>query len=76
MCVTLSIVAVVFDGSGAVTSDDSLASLCRHGVLAYYGPVLGAPKPIYIATLPRSILVGFPVFADHVGTADPYSTAL
>jgi NADPH2:quinone reductase len=53
-------VNVVYDGSGAVTFDDSLASLRRHGVLAYYGPVLGSPKPINIATLPRSVLIGFP----------------
>jgi NADPH:quinone reductase len=45
-------VHVVYDGSGAATFDDSLASLRRHGVLAYYGPVLGAPKPVNIATLP------------------------
>jgi NADPH:quinone reductase len=59
-------VHVVYDGSGAVTFDDSLASLRRHGVLAYYGPVLGSPKPINIATLPRSVLIGFPTFMDHV----------
>jgi NADPH2:quinone reductase len=59
-------VKVVYDGSGAATFDDSLASLSRNGVLAYYGPVLGAPKPINIATLPRSIKVGFPTFADHI----------
>jgi NADPH2:quinone reductase len=61
-------VNVVYDGSGAVTFDDSVASLRRHGVLAYYGPVLGSPKPINIATLPRSVLIGFPTFADHVPT--------
>jgi NADPH2:quinone reductase len=61
-------VDVVFDGSGATTFDDSLASLHRHGVLAYYGPVLGAPKPINIAALPRSILIGFPIFSDHIAT--------
>jgi NADPH2:quinone reductase len=30
-------VDVVYDGSGATTFEDSLASLHRHGVLAYYG---------------------------------------
>jgi NADPH:quinone reductase len=49
-------VQVVYDGSGAVTFDDSLASLRRHGVLTYYGPVLGSPKPIDIATLRRERL--------------------
>jgi len=63
-------VKVVFDGSGAATFDDSLASLGRHGVLCYYGPVLGAPKPINIATLPRSVLLGFPTFADHIPTRE------
>lgn len=63
-------VHVVYDGSGAVTFDDSLASLRRHGVLAYYGPVLGSPKPIDIATLPRSVLIGFPTFMDHVPTSE------
>jgi NADPH2:quinone reductase len=63
-------VNVVYDGSGAATFDDSLASLGRHGVLTYYGPALGSPKPIDIATLPRSILVGFPTFADHVPTRE------
>lgn len=59
-------VDVVFDGSGATTFQDSMASLTRHGVLAYYGPVLGAPPPINVATLPRSIKIGFPTFADHI----------
>jgi NADPH2:quinone reductase len=63
-------VNVVFDGSGAATFDDSIASLGRHGVLAYYGPGLGSPKPIDIASLPRSILIGFPTFADHVPTRE------
>jgi NADPH2:quinone reductase len=63
-------VNVVYDGSGAATFDDSLASLGRHGVLTYYGPGLGSPKPIDIATLPRSVLVGFPTFADHIPTRE------
>jgi NADPH2:quinone reductase len=65
-------VNVVYDGSGAATFDDSLASLRCHGVLAYYGPVLGSPKPINIATLPRSVLIGFPTFSDHVPTRTAY----
>lgn len=59
-------VHAVFDGSGAATFADSLASLRRHGTLAYYGPVLGSPPPINIATLPRSIKLGFPTFNDHI----------
>ncbi len=49
-------VHVVFDGSGAVTFDDSLASLRRHRVMAYCGP--------------RSILIGYPIFSDHIATRD------
>lgn len=63
-------VQVVYDGSGAATFQDSMESLRRHGVLAYYGPVLGSPPPINIATLPRSILIGFPKFNDHIATRD------
>jgi NADPH2:quinone reductase len=59
-------VHAVFDGSGGATFADSLASLRRHGTLAYYGPVLGSPPPIDIATLPRSIKLGFPTFNDHI----------
>ncbi len=63
-------VHVVFDGSGAVTFDDSLASLRRHRVMAYCGPALGAPKPINMLALPRSILIGYPIFSDHIATRD------
>jgi NADPH2:quinone reductase len=63
-------VHVVYDGSGAATFDDSLASLRRHGVLTYYGPVLGSPPLINISTLPRSVLIGFPTFADHIPTRE------
>lgn len=59
-------VHAVFDGSGATTFADSLASLRRHGTLVYYGPVLGSPPPIDIARLPRSIKLGFPTFNDHI----------
>lgn len=61
-------VHVVYDGSGVVTFDDSIASLRRHGVLAYYGPVLGRLKPVDLVTLPRSILIGYPTFFDHIPT--------
>jgi NADPH2:quinone reductase len=63
-------VKVVYDGSGAATFEDSLASLRRHGVLAYYGPGIGHLKPIDIITLPRSVLIGYPTFADHVPTRE------
>ena len=59
-------VKVVYDGSGPKTFQDSLASLRRHGVFAWFGPVLGGPGPIEIMSLPKSILIGYPSFFDHV----------
>lgn len=63
-------VNIVYDGSGSETFEDSMASLGLHGVFAYYGPVLGSPPPINIAALPRSILIGFPKFSDHIDSRD------
>jgi len=63
-------VNVVFDGSGAATFDDSLASLRPLGTLAYYGPVLGAPPPINIAAMQKSIKIGFPIYSDSLVTRD------
>jgi NADPH2:quinone reductase len=63
-------VDVVFDGSGAVTFADSLASLAPLGTLAYFGPVLGAPAPINVATLPRSVKIGFPIYSDSLRTVE------
>ncbi len=61
-------VNVVFDGSGATTFDDSLASLRPIGTLAYFGPVLGAPPPINIAAMQNSIKIGFPKYSDSLLT--------
>jgi NADPH2:quinone reductase len=63
-------VNVVFDGSGATTFEDSLASLRPLGTLAYFGPVLGAPPPINVATLKKSVKVGFPIFSDSLSTRE------
>lgn len=59
-------VNAVFDGSGAATFADSLASLAPLGTLAYFGPVLGAPPPVNIAALKKSVKIGFPIYADSV----------
>jgi NADPH2:quinone reductase len=61
-------VHVVYDGSGAVTFDGSIASLRRSGTLCWYGPGLGRPAPVDLYSLPRSIKVGYAAFYDHVNT--------
>jgi NADPH2:quinone reductase len=61
-------VHVVYDGSGPVTFQASLDSLRRCGTLCWYGPVLGGPGALDIMSLPRSIKIGYAVFADHVYT--------
>ncbi|WP_020655520.1 quinone oxidoreductase family protein [Massilia niastensis] len=61
-------VHVVYDGSGAATFDDSIASLRRCGTLCWYGPGLGLSRPIDLPRLPRSIKVGYAAFYDHVPT--------
>lgn len=61
-------VDVVYDGSGPKTFEASLASLRRSGTFCWYGPVLTGSAPIDIASLPRSIKIGFGVFTDHVPT--------
>ena len=63
-------VHVVFDGSGPATFAGSLASLRRSGTFCWYGPVLGAPEPIDIMSLPRSIKLGYAVFSDHIPTPE------
>lgn len=67
-------VNVVFDGSGATTFADSLGALRVLGTLAYYGPVLGAPPPINIATMQKSVKVGFPIFSDSLSTREDLLT--
>jgi NADPH2:quinone reductase len=59
-------VHVVYDGGGAETFAHSLGSLRYHGVLAYFGAVLGGLAPIDLANLPRSVLVTYPTVGDHV----------
>lgn len=57
-------VHVVYDGSGPATFQGSLESLRRSGVFCWFGPVLGAPGPIDLMSLPRSIKIGYAVFLD------------
>lgn len=59
-------VHAVFDGSGAATFADSMASLRKLGTFAYFGPVLGAPPALNIAALQHSIKIGFPIFSDSL----------
>jgi NADPH2:quinone reductase len=61
-------VHVVYDGSGPMTFAGSLAALRRSGTFCWYGPVLGGPGPIDIMSLPKSIKLGYAVFADHIPT--------
>lgn len=61
-------VHVVFDGSGPATFAGSLASLRRNGTFCWFGPVLGAPGPLDLLALPKSIKIGYAVFRDHVHT--------
>ncbi|WP_321787821.1 quinone oxidoreductase [Paraburkholderia sp. J94] len=61
-------VHVVYDGSGPTTFHASMASLRRCGTFCWYGPVLGDAGPLHIMSLPRSIKIGYAVFADHIAT--------
>ena len=61
-------VHVVYDGSGAVTFADSVASLRRSGTLCWYGPGMGKTAPLELTSLPNSIKVGYAAFYDHVHT--------
>lgn len=63
-------VHVVYDGSGPVTFDGSLASLRRSGTFCWYGPVLGGPGMIDIMSLPKSIKLGYATFFDHIHTPE------
>jgi len=63
-------VDVVFDGTGAATYHDSVASLRTGGTYAYYGGADDQPIPIELARLPRSILVTHPVVMDLVSTRE------
>jgi NADPH:quinone reductase len=61
-------VHVAYDGAGADTFHGSLASLRRHGVLAYYGQTIKRLPPIDLLDLPKSVLVTYPTVMDHVPT--------
>jgi NADPH2:quinone reductase len=61
-------VQVVYDGAGAETFHDSLASLSPHGVLAYYGQTIKRLPPIDLLDLPNSVHVTYPQVHDHVRT--------
>ncbi len=61
-------VHVVFDGSGPTTFQGSLDALRYGGTFAWYGPVLGGPGALEISSLPRSIKLGYAVYAHHVRT--------
>ncbi len=61
-------VHVVYDGAGAETFRDSLASLRHHGVLVCYGPLMKPLPPIDIFDLPKSVLVTYPMVMHHVRT--------
>jgi NADPH2:quinone reductase len=61
-------VHVVYDGAGADTFQDSLASLRYHGVLAYYGQTIKRLPPIDLLDLPKSVLVTYPSVVDHART--------
>jgi NADPH2:quinone reductase len=63
-------VHVVYDGSGTPAFADSLASLRRSGTFCWYGPVLGGRTSIELMDLPRSIKIGYAVFADHIHTPE------
>jgi NADPH2:quinone reductase len=63
-------VHVVYDGSGPTTFKGSLKSLRRSGVFCWYGPVLGAPGPIELMNLPKSIKIGYAAFRDHIPTPE------
>ncbi|WP_235845025.1 quinone oxidoreductase family protein [Cupriavidus agavae] len=63
-------VNVVYDGSGPATFQGSLDALKVAGTLCWYGPILGGPGPLDIMSLPRSIKIGYAVFADHVRTPE------
>ncbi|WP_405476380.1 zinc-binding dehydrogenase [Streptomyces sp. NBC_00009] len=52
-------VDVVFDGGGETTFRASMSALRRHGLLLYYGAVLGAAPVVNMRELPRSIKISY-----------------
>jgi len=63
-------VHVVFDGSGPVTFQASLASLRRCGTFCWFGPVLSGSTAFDIGALPRSMKIGYATFMDHIHTPE------
>ncbi|MER6205976.1 quinone oxidoreductase [Streptomyces sp. NPDC001642] len=63
-------VHAVFDGGGETTFRASMSVLRRHGLLLYYGAVLGAAPVVNMRELPRSIKISYPVFRDHIPTRE------
>jgi len=63
-------VNVVYDGSGPSTFQGSVDSLRVAGTLCWYGPVLGGPGLLDIASLPKSIKIGYASFMHHVRTPE------
>ncbi|MEB8338240.1 quinone oxidoreductase family protein [Streptomyces endophyticus] len=63
-------VDVVFDGGGETTFRPSTEVLRRHGLLLYYGAVIGAAPVVNMRELPHSIKVCYPVFRDHIPTRE------
>ncbi|MEB2416684.1 quinone oxidoreductase family protein [Citrobacter sp. R-1.5.2] len=63
-------VHVVYDGSGPKTYQASLDSLRISGTFCWFGPVLGGPGALDIMALPKSIKIGYAVFAHHVRTPE------
>ena len=61
-------VHVVYDGDGADTFYDSLASLRYHGVLAYYGQTIECLPRVDLLDLPKSVLVTYRSVIHHVRT--------
>ncbi|MEV5775085.1 quinone oxidoreductase [Streptomyces antimycoticus] len=63
-------VDVVFDGGGETTFRASMNVLRRHGLLLYYGAVIGAVPVVNLRELPHSIKISYPVFRDHIPTRE------
>ena len=63
-------VSVVFDGVGKATSDGSLRSLSRRGMLALFGNASGAPDPIepLLLTQLGSLFLTRPSLGDYTAT--------
>ncbi|WP_413810626.1 quinone oxidoreductase family protein [Streptomyces sp. OE57] len=63
-------VHTVFDGGGETTFRASMKVLRPHGLLMYYGAVIGAVPVVDMRELPHSIKLCYPVFRDHIPTRE------